>query len=221
MPEFVQLAALGRPFAIGIAGLSGSGKSALARKLAPLLPGGCEIIALDSYYFAQSHLPLEQRAGLNYDHPDSLDWRLLETHMSEIVRGRSIEAPVYSFAEHTRAAETHTVHPAPCLILEGILALHDARVRSTLDLAVFVDTQGGKCFDRRLRRDIAERGRTRESVLEQYETTVWPMAVEFVLPSRKHADLTVSGEDPIDLSVASVLEMVTALRATNRMAAGL
>ncbi len=197
-----------KPFLIGIAGLSGSGKTALARMLAPHLKamyGGCEIITLDAYYHSQSHLTLEQRSKLNYDHPDALDWSLLASHLAALTRGESIEEPVYLFDQHTRADFTRHIDPQPVFIVEGILALHHPNVRDLLDLRVFVTTRDEECLRRRLERDIAERGRTRESVLEQYYSTVWPMALEYVLPSREYASLVVSGEEPLDQSVAAVL----------------
>ncbi len=160
-----------KPFLIGIAGLSGSGKTALARKLAAAT-GGCEVIALDAYYHPQSHLSLEARAKLNYDRPDALDWSLLTKHLAALTRGEPIEQPLYLFERHTRAEATRRVEPQPILIVEGILALHNAGVRQMLDLCVFVATRDSECLRRRLERDIAERGRTRESVLHQYDSTV-------------------------------------------------
>lgn len=200
-----------RHYFIGIAGLSGSGKTALARQLARHLVQS-EIITLDSYYHSQSHLSLAERARLNYDHPDSLDWPLLERHLAALSLGEAIDEPVYLFDQHTRGGKTRRVHPLPFVIVEGILALHHADVRRHLDLHVFVTTREEECLRRRLERDTVERGRTRESVLEQYSTTVWPMAVEYVLPSRAHASLVVSGEEPIDASVAAVLRGIQVKR---------
>jgi uridine kinase len=192
-----------KSFLIGIAGLSGSGKSALARELATNLEAA--VITLDSYYHPQTHLTLADRANLNYDHPDSLDWILLHQHLDSLTRGESIEEPRYLFDQHTRSSETRRVDPAPFLILEGILTLHRPEIRALLDLKIFVSTDGEECLRRRMERDVAERGRTRESVLDQYQRTVWPMALEYVLPSRDFAGLTVSGEQPIERSVESVL----------------
>jgi uridine kinase len=192
---------------IGVAGLSGSGKSEFARRLAAHLDS-CSVLTLDSYYHSQSHLPLEARAALNYDHPDALDWPLLAAHLDALGRGDAIEEPQYLFDLHTRSPETRTIRPQPFLILEGILTLCREEVRNRLDLKIFVSTRSEECFRRRLARDMAERCRTEASVREQYESTVWPMAVEFVLPSRDFADLTADGEQPIHQSVTRVLEFL-------------
>ncbi len=192
-----------KPLLIGVAGLSGSGKTALARKLAPHLDA--EVITLDAYYHSQSHRTLAERADLNYDHPDALDWALLSSHLGALTRGEPIDEPVYLFERHDRAPSSRRIEPRAVFIVEGILALHHPAVRELLDLSVFVTTHDEECLRRRLERDIAERGRTRESVLEQYYSTVLPMAVEYVLPSREHAQVVVSGEEPLDESVGAVL----------------
>lgn len=196
---------LEKPYLIGIAGLSGSGKSELASQLAARL-GSSEVLTLDSYYHPQSHLPPQERAKLNFDHPDALDWALFAAHLDALARGNAVEEPRYLFDRHTRSQETRTVHPQPYLIVEGILTLCRQEVRDLLDLKVFVSTAPEECFRRRLARDIAERGRTPQCIRDQYENSVWPMALEFVLPSRGFADLTVSGEEPFEKSVGRVLE---------------
>ncbi len=204
-----------KPYFIGIAGLSGSGKTALARQLARHVIDGSEVITLDSYYHSQSHLSLAGRAQVNYDHPDSLDWDLLSRHLTALSRGEPIEEPVYLFDMHTRSESCRRVYPRPFVIVEGILALYHPEVRRHFDLRVFVTTSDQECLRRRLERDIAERGRTRESVLRQYHATVWPMALEYVLPSREHATLSVSGEEPLDASVAAVLHALRSHRAAS------
>jgi uridine kinase len=208
---------INKPRFIGIAGLSGSGKTALAHKVAARLEGQSTAITLDSYYHAQADLPLAERAKLNYDHPDSLDWALLHRHLLTLAGGESIDEPIYRFDLHTRDTATRRVHPATFVILEGILALHFPEIRDMLDLKVFVVTEPAECLRRRLERDIAERGRTRASVMEQYDSTVWPMALEYVLPTRAFADLIVSGEEPIDHAVDQVLRRLSSL--TGRAAA--
>lgn len=166
------------------------------------------MISLDSYYLPQSHLAPEERAKLNYDHPDALDWDLLLTHLDRLRHGHAVEQPIYRFDQHTRDTRTRRVPPRPYLILEGILALYSPQARDMMDLKVFVDTRDEECLGRRLRRDVAERGRTEGSVIEQYQTTVRPMAEQFVLPTRQFADVIVSGELPIDTGVERVLAAV-------------
>jgi uridine kinase len=196
-----------KPYLIGVAGLSGSGKSELATQLAARF-NSCAVLTLDSYYHSQSHLSAEARAKLNYDHPDALDWPLLTAHLDSLARGETIEEPHYLFDRHTRSHETRTIRPQEHLVIEGILTFHRPEVRERMDLKVFVATAPDECFRRRLDRDIAERGRTAASVRAQYENTVWPMAVEFVLPSRDFADVVVSGEEPVEKSVTQVLEFL-------------
>lgn len=186
-------------------------KTALARKLAPHLDS--EVITLDAYYHSQSHLSIEARGSLNYDHPDALDWPLLASHLAALTHGEAVEEPVYLFDQHTRATWTRRIERRSVFLLEGILALHHPEVRELLDLSVFVTTRDEQCLRRRLERDIAERGRTRESVLEQYYSTVWPMALQYVLPTREFATLVVSGEEPLDESVAQVLRILEIRRA--------
>jgi len=195
------------PYLIGIGGLSGSGKTALAGRLASHL-GDCSVVALDSYYLPQGHLPMPARSALNFDHPDALDWALLERHLTSLAAGEAFEEPAYSFAEHTRIPSSRRVEPAAFVILEGILVLHRPEIRTLLQRAVYVETEPEVCLQRRIERDITERGRTRDSVLTQYEATVWPMALTYVLPSREHADVLVSGEAPFHETVATVLESI-------------
>ena len=190
---------------IGIAGRSGSGKSELAHHLAALLPGKTEVVGLDSYYFALDALPLEERGRRNFDHPDSLDWPLIARHARALSRGEAIEEPEYLFETHTRSAKARLVTPSQYLILEGLLTFHSEEVRSCLDAGIFVETPDRVCFERRLHRDIVERGRTVECVARQYSETVRPMAQQFIDPSARHADLIVRGDAPLE-------EMLSAAR---------
>ena len=189
---------------IAIGGCSGSGKTELARALAARL-GDCSVLALDSYYHPQAELSLEERARRNYDHPDALEWELLHGHLSALLRCEPVDVPQYLFDQHTRAAEMLAVAPASVVLVEGILALYRPEIRALSDLRVFVDTAESECLRRRLDRDTVERGRTVDSVMDQYRGTVWPMALEYVLPSRKNADLIVSGEHSVAEAVETIL----------------
>ncbi len=190
---------------IGIAGPSGSGKTALARQLLRALPGTSSLLSLDSYYKRLSHLPVEERSKVNFDHPSAVDWDLFLDHLDRLSRGETVAEPVYRFAEHDRAAETVAVLAAGYVLIEGILVLHRPDVRERLGLSVYVETPDRVCFARRLFRDTVERGRTGESVYRQYEETVLPMAERYVWPARDLADVIVSGEEPFDNSVARVV----------------
>lgn len=194
-----------RPHIIGVAGPSSSGKTELSRQLVRRLPG-TSVVSLDSYYRGMEEIPLEQRKRVNFDHPDALDWELLHAHLRDLADGRPFEEPVYSFARYQRTAQTRCIEPGEFVIVEGLFVLYWPELRSILDTKVYVETDPAVCFGRRLARDVAERGRTPESVREQYERTVRPGAEWFVFPTRKFADLVVSGEEPLAKSTAAVLQ---------------
>ncbi len=194
-----------RPHIIGIAGPSSSGKSELAKQLVERLPGTA-IVGLDSYYRGMEEIPLAARKKVNFDHPDALDWELLHEHLQAIAACRAFEEPVYSFADYARTAQTRRIEPSEFLIVEGLFVLYWPELRAMLDTKVYVQTDAAVCFGRRLARDVAERGRTPESVREQYERTVRPSAEWFVFPCVRYADLVVSGEAPFDQSTATVLQ---------------
>jgi uridine kinase len=188
---------------VAIAGCSGAGKSVLARAIDAAV-GKCSVIEMDSYYWPQTELSVEERAITNYDHPDSLDWLLLEQHLEALRRGETAEIPEYDFTQHTRKVTTTAVEPRGIVLVEGILALHRAEIRVLADVRVYVDAAADACYVRRIARDTAERGRTEESVIEQYYATVLPMSAKYVLPSRAHADLVVSGERPVGQAVEAI-----------------
>ena len=184
---------------VGIAGGSGSGKTTLAERVAARLPGGTAIrISHDAYYRDLSHLPFQERAAWNFDHPDSLESELLARHLEELRQGRRIVCPEYDFGTHTRRSGGLPVDPAPVVLLDGVLVLAVNEIRTRLDLAVFVETHPDVRLSRRIRRDIRDRGRTRHSVVDQWDSTVQPMHDTFVAPSRAHADLVIptGGFDP-------------------------
>ncbi len=198
-----------QPRLIGIAGMSGAGKSELARYASLHLPERTELIWMDSYYWAQDHMPMEERVKVNYDHPDSIDWPLFLAHLRAIANGDAIEEPVYLFDRHTRAQQTRRIEPARYVIVEGLLALHCPDARLLYELRVFVTTPDDVCLARRVERDIHQRGRTEESVLSQYRETVLPMAEQFVKPSEAFADLVISGEQPLAESYAALSQALS------------
>jgi uridine kinase len=193
-----------RPFVVGIAGGSGAGKSTLARELAVALAAAL-VVQLDWYYRDLSHLPPEQRAEWNFDHPDALDWELLRGQIGALRRGEAVLRPAYDFGAHARLAEPVEIQPQPVAIVEGILALHDARLRELLDLKIFVDAPRELRLGRRTLRDVVERGRTKGSVLLQFERTVEPMHGLYVAPSRDFADLHADGAGSIDNTLRAIL----------------
>lgn len=180
------------PLVLAIAGGTGSGKTTVANVV--LQRVGAENIALlphDAYYKDLKDLPQAQRVLVNFDHPDSLETELLVEHLQALRQWKTVEIPVYDFTSHTRTAATKTVEPQPVILVEGILILAEERLRPLFDVKIFVDTAPDIRFIRRLKRDILERGRTVESVIHQYETTVRPMHLEFVEPSKRHADVII------------------------------
>ncbi len=177
---------------IGIAGGTGSGKTTIARKLAEALPEGkCVTIDHDSYYKDRDHLSAEERSQINYDHPDALESDLLAQHLAQLRAGNAVDLPIYDFVSHTRRSETRHVEPAPVIIVEGILVFVEERLRDQLDIKIFVDTDADIRVFRRVRRDLQQRGRSFESVRDQYYRTVRPMHLRFVEPSKRWADLII------------------------------
>ena len=180
----------GRPYVVGIAGGTGSGKTTVAERLAAAIPPGrCVTIDHDAYYRDQSHLAPAARADVNYDHPAALDSALFAEQLRELRAGRAVEVPVYDFATHTRRAETRPVAPASVIIVEGILVFAEPALREQMDIRIFVDTDPDIRLMRRIRRDLEERGRSFQSVRDQYYATVRPMHIEHVEPSKRWADL--------------------------------
>lgn len=198
---------------IGISGASGSGKSLLANNIVNEL-GRDEVVVIseDSYYKDQSHLPFEERTKINYDHPNSIDHDLLSEHLSRLQQWESVDIPLYNHAQHVRKIETKRIGQHRIIVLEGILLFVDPELRKQMDIKIYMDTSPDICLIRRLRRDIVERARTFDSVIEQYETTVRPMYLRFIEPSRLHADLIVprGGENriAIDMIKAKMRELL-------------
>lgn len=198
---------------IGVAGGTGSGKTTVAQEILQRVgPDRIAYIQHDSYYRDQSHLPLHERARVNYDHPDALESELLVEHLKQLRAGHPVEVPIYDFTTHTRRPETRRVEPRRVILVEGILIFADRALREMMDVKIFVDTDPDIRFIRRLQRDIRERGRTMESVIEQYLSTVRPMHMEFVEPSKRYADVIIPEGGfnvvALDMVVARVLALI-------------
>jgi uridine kinase len=196
------------PYLIGIAGPSCAGKSYLSQHVARKLDAA--MFHLDSYYKELDHMSLVQRAHWNFDAPEALDSELLFDHVRQLYKGNAINKPIYDFTTHSRTKETELLEPRKYIIIEGLFALYWDEISKLLGTRVFVDLGEDICLERRIERDIRERGRTRESVLEQYHSTVLPMAKRYVHPTREHADIVVTGNDNIEHEVAVVLQHVLA-----------
>jgi uridine kinase len=205
MSEQLTLSGMTRPVVLAVAGCSGSGKTTLARELAEQL--NAVLFPLDFYYRDLAHLTFEQRSVYNFDHPDSLEHDLIVQHVQALREGQPIDRPNYDFSTHSRVAGvTDHLHADRFIIVEGILALHYADLAPLYDFSVYVDAPHDICLTRRIHRDIHERGRTEESVREQFETFAQPMAEEYVLPSKSFADIVVSGTEALDWSIELVLK---------------
>lgn len=189
---------------IGISGASASGKSLMANTIANEI-GSSQVVVIseDSYYKEQSGVPFSEREKTNYDHPDSLDHALLSEHLLLLQQGKTVQVPVYDHSQHQRLEKTKPVGPGKIIILEGILLFTDPQLRRLMDIRIFMDTPLDICLIRRLHRDIEERHRTFQSVLDQYETTVRPMYWQFIEPSKRYADIIIprGGENRIAIEM--------------------
>lgn len=191
------------PIVLAIAGCSGSGKTTLAAELATQLDA--TLFPLDLYYRDLSQFPLDTRHKRNFDHPDSLESELIIDHVRKLANGESIQRPVYDFKTHSRTDHFDVVTPTRVVIVEGILALHYSELLPLYTLSIYVEAPHEVCLLRRIARDVRERGRTEESVREQFWATAHPMAVEYVLPSAARATITVNGTESIDWSIEHIL----------------
>jgi uridine kinase len=204
---------LSKGLVVGICGGTGSGKTTItARIKAALSQESVLVLQQDHYYKDLPHLPLDERAKHNFDHPDSLDTPLLIEHVRHLREGRSVERPVYDFTKHIRLTQTMRLDPHPALIVEGILVFENQALRELMDIKIFVDTDPDLRFIRRLGRDMRERGRTLESVVQQYLATVRPMHMEFIEPSKRYADVIIPeggyNEVGIDLVIQKLRSLV-------------
>ncbi|MGL4766726.1 MAG: uridine kinase [Formosimonas sp.] len=205
---------MNQPFIIGIAGGSGSGKSTVTRKVIEAAASEhTAVIIQDNYYRDQSDLTMEQRVTTNYDHPRAFDWALMIEQVDDLRNGVPIKMPRYDYTQHTRSTQTETIAPATVIVVEGIFALYDAALRDMMSLKIYVDTDADVRFIRRLVRDINERGRSMDSVIEQYKSTVRPMHNQFVEPSKRFADVILphGANDPaVDMITAKISSLIDA-----------
>ena len=189
---------------IGIAGGTGSGKTTVVKHIAQALPPHCvAVVPLDSYYNDTTNLTPEERKAINFDHPDAFDWKLLSEQIRMLKNGEAIEQPTYSYIESNRLKETIHVEPKPVIIIEGIMTLHYKRLRDMMDLKIFVDTDSDVRLIRNIRRDVVERGRTVDMVLDRYEKVLKPMHEQFIEPTKKFADLIIpwAGENKTGIHI--------------------
>ncbi len=180
-----------RVLVIGIAGGTGSGKTTLMKNLVERFGPEVTVLSHDNYYKCRDDMPFEERCKVNYDEPDAMDTSLMVYHLQQLRRGEAIDCPVYDFALHNRSKETTRVEPRPVIIVEGILIFENEPLRDLMDIKIFVDTDADVRLCRRIKRDVTKRGRTLESVLEQYQATVKPMHEKYVEPSKRYADIVV------------------------------
>lgn len=204
-----------RPITLAVAGGTGSGKTTISTKLLERVGHhNIAYIPHDAYYKDLSHLPPTLREGINFDHPDSLDSALMIEHIKQLQNWQDVRIPVYNFSQHCRSEETELVTSQPIILVEGILIFSEPELRTLFDVKIFVDTDADLRFIRRLKRDISERGRTAQSVIDQYLSTVRPMHMEFVEPSKRHADVIIPeggyNEVAIDM-VADRIRMMMSL----------
>lgn len=197
----------------GVAGGTASGKTTVADTILETV-GASQVAYLphDAYYRNMSHLPLEERAQLNYDHPNSLETELLVAHVEQLLAGEAVDVPVYDFTEHRRTRQIIRVVPSPIILVEGILIFTDSRLRELMDIKIYVDTAPDVRFIRRLVRDLEERGRSLDSIIKQYLETVRPMHLEFVEPSKRYADIIIPrgglNKVALDMVVARLMDLL-------------
>ena len=204
-----------RPFLIGVAGGSSSGKTTVAERLAELAGARhLALIKLDSYYVDLGDRPLEDRVGFNYDHPDAFDWPLLNDHLAALTAGAPVPVPVYDYVQFNRTGAVRLVQPARIVVVEGILVLWEPALRERFDLKIFLDTDADLRLIRRLRRDVEQRGRSPESIIEQYLATVRPAHEQFIEPSKRYADVIIPegglNRPALDVLLARVRELAGA-----------
>ncbi|MFA9465520.1 MAG: uridine kinase [Velocimicrobium sp.] len=195
---------------IGVAGGSASGKTTVVNRLKKEFLGNVELLCHDMYYKAHDDMPFEERSKLNYDHPNAFDTELFIKDVLSLKNGKSIRRPVYDFSNHNRSKETVLIHPAKVIIIDGFLIFENPTLRTMMDIKIFVDTDADERIIRRILRDVEERGRSLESVINQYITTVKPMHEEFVEPSKKYADIIVPRGGKNEVAIEMLVERIKA-----------
>ena len=203
---------LPRPFFIGVAGGSSSGKTTVSERLSELAPEKqVSVLKLDSYYVDTPDEPLDVVRAMNWDHPDAFDWQLLNDHLAALAAGASVPVPIYDYADHRRSGDCRMVHPARIVVVEGILVLYEPQLRERFDLKLYIDTDADLRLIRRMQRDVVERARTPDSIIEQYLTTVRPAHEQFIEPSKRYADVIFPqgglNEPALDVLLARVREL--------------
>ena len=198
-----------RALTIGVAGGSGSGKTTIARRIAAgLAPARVAHVDMDAYYRHRADVTLDERKRMNWDHPDALDIDLFVTQLDALARGEGVNKPVYDYATHLRRPQPEQLDPADVVIVDGILLFTDERVRARCDVKIFVDADADERLIRRLRRDVAERGRPLDEILDQYLSTVRPMHLQFVEPAKRYADVIVPRGGENEVAIAMVIGMI-------------
>lgn len=182
-----------KPYIIGIAGGSGSGKSTFAKRIKAAFPDHVSLVSCDNYYLPHDELPLEERAHLNYDAPEALEFQLMVQHLEQLKKGQVAHCPIYDFTKHTRSDAITNIEPRPIILIDGILIFHDEALRKQMDLKIYVETDADERILRRARRDMVERGRDLDSVINQYLSTVKPMHNTYVKPTKIFADIILNG----------------------------
>ena len=202
---------MGKVWVIGIAGGTASGKTTIVNRLKEYFKDDISLVGHDSYYLAHDDMPFEERCKLNYDHPDSLETDLLVEHLKELKEGKTIQCPVYDYSQHNRSDKVLKIEPRPVILVEGILLLADPRIRDLLDIKVYVEADSDERILRRISRDVSERGRDLNGIIEQYLTTVKPMHYLYVEPTRSKADVVInSGKNDVefDLFVSKIGQLL-------------
>ncbi len=198
-----------KPFVVGIAGGSASGKTKFSSDVVSYAPSGMvSVVYVDSYYKTSDHLSLEERSKQNYDHPDALEFPFIVSHLKDLIGGKTVDCPVYNFVEHTRSKEITRVEPAPLILVEGILSYYDPALQDLMNYKIFIETPTDLRLERRLARDVKERGRSPESVIKQWNTTVEPMFKKYCEPLKTLADTIIDGSNINNELIARFVDFV-------------